>query len=402
MIKIALMGRVDRFAPAFEHVKKNLEPKAEIVGFCPSGDASEPVMVCEELGEHLYPKVTFYGDFETMIEDCTPDVLVLSSPCGQREEEAKYALERGISVCSEGPITQDSEQLEILYTLAQEHSALCWTMQTRRFDDAVYAVKRLASEKAIGCVRSISVSISHQAQCQVHDCHEAGHEVHVISHMALDALDLARYLSEEPIQRVAAMSCAACEDSSEGHGHHHAAAAMIQLQMDHGVLADVRVDDMMPASSVDCDMAIRIMGSEGLVELHNGRVHIMNKKYTEKTEIEDLKVSPVGLFTAFLFAYDELKHPETAFFRVIPEEIRKTLDAGLSNRSCERVNRLALLAEEAAQTGQTLEIAELFDDERAEIAARLEAERKRREEELARDPRQQVLARVRARRAGQI
>ena len=69
-----------------------------------------------------HPKIDVYLDAQQMIEECSADLIIITSPNMSHYPLAKLALESGKHVLVEKPMTTTSEQALTLAKLAQRQS----------------------------------------------------------------------------------------------------------------------------------------------------------------------------------------------------------------------------------------------------------------------------------------
>ena len=87
------------------------------------------------IGEHL--GVPFYTDIDDMIERQRPDALSIVVPTSLHYSVAKNALERGIHVLIEKPVTTRPSEAEELLSIAAEEDLVLQVGHIERFNSAV-------------------------------------------------------------------------------------------------------------------------------------------------------------------------------------------------------------------------------------------------------------------------
>ncbi|CAG7606997.1 Gfo/Idh/MocA family protein [Leucobacter soli] len=111
--------------------------------------------VCDTSGYLLdvlgkYTGVTGYSDYEKMLERADLDAVVIATPTRAHATMVRAALERGLHVFCEKPLTLRSEDSEALARLAEERGLHCQVGYHNRFVAAFSEVKRLLELGAIG------------------------------------------------------------------------------------------------------------------------------------------------------------------------------------------------------------------------------------------------------------
>ena len=86
--------------------------------------------------------VAGYIDYRQMIEQTHPDLVAVVVPTHLHFAVASYALERGINVLVEKPITSTVEEAQILIELARQRNVKLAVGHIERFNPGVIAMKR--------------------------------------------------------------------------------------------------------------------------------------------------------------------------------------------------------------------------------------------------------------------
>lgn len=364
MFKLAFVGTSGHAWSAFEHVHENLEPRAEVVGYCKGYAEEDPSVLEMWAGELLYPRLKQYDDLKTMLDETEPDVLVVDGRCGEHAAMSREALSRSISVYCDKPLALDEEELLELYRLADEHHAVYWSMQSLRFELPMYTAKRLATEKKIGRLRMISLQKSYQLGRRPAWHKERALYGSLIPRVGIQGIDLLRYFSDAAFRKVSALTSSA---HNKGCGDFQTMALM-NFEMEDDILAELRVDFYRPASAESVsDTYVRLVGTEGTIEVKDGKVRLFNAEC--RNEEQPLTAAPLHVFTAFLFTLEAKKNPY-ASFNFIPERTRRTMDAGLSNDECRILAQVSLRADRAAESRETIDLDDIFAAEREEKEAR--------------------------------
>lgn len=97
-----------------------------------------------------------YSDYKEMIDTEKPDVVHICTPNHTHFEMASYALERGIHVLCEKPLTYTVEEAEKLTALAEEKGLINGVNLHCRHYPMVREMKELIAKKEIGEVFSVN------------------------------------------------------------------------------------------------------------------------------------------------------------------------------------------------------------------------------------------------------
>lgn len=101
--------------------------------------------------QNTYHQINTTTDYKTLF-DMNLDGVVIATPPSTHYGIAKEALEHGLNVLIEKPITTSSEQAEALVELAEKKNLILMVGHTFEFNSAVHALKKLITSKEIGKV----------------------------------------------------------------------------------------------------------------------------------------------------------------------------------------------------------------------------------------------------------
>ena len=121
MLKVALVG-VGGISGAHIPAWNNMDDAA-LVALC---DIREQQM-------ERYPAQRHYTDFDTMLQNEQIDILDICLPTYLHADYAVKALEKGIHVLCEKPISLKQEDVQRVYRTAQEHGVRFMVAQVLRF-----------------------------------------------------------------------------------------------------------------------------------------------------------------------------------------------------------------------------------------------------------------------------
>lgn len=114
-------------------------------------ESQEPVLACAVRRYH----VAGFADYRRMIFETCPDLVAVVVPTHLHYEVASYALERGIHVLIEKPITTTEEEALALIDLEHRHGVTITVGHVERFNPAVIALKRLLASGSLGQIFSL-------------------------------------------------------------------------------------------------------------------------------------------------------------------------------------------------------------------------------------------------------
>src|SRR5436305_316785 len=138
--------------------------------------------------------VTGYTDYRQLIERTKPDLVVVVVPTEKHFEVASYALDRGIHVLVEKPITSTVEEAEALIQLASRRGAKLAIGHIERFNPAVAEVKRRLMAGELGQMFYLHASRLAPFTPRIRD-------VGVTLDLETHDVDVMRYLTDAEVER---------------------------------------------------------------------------------------------------------------------------------------------------------------------------------------------------------
>lgn len=130
---------------------------AEPVAWCDTNDVRMD-LYDELLAEHGRAPLPRYTpeDFSRMLDEQDPDVVVVTSPDSTHARYVVEALDRGVDVVCEKPMTIDVDGLRAITEAARRSTAELVVTFNYRYSPRNSEVRRLVSEGAIGDVTSVT------------------------------------------------------------------------------------------------------------------------------------------------------------------------------------------------------------------------------------------------------
>ncbi len=180
----------------------------------------EIVGIFDARPEHAAEKAALFntrafGSYQQLIDEC--EAVTIAVPTVLHYEIAKYALEKGVHVLVEKPITFDLKQAEELISLAKQKSLVLQVGHVERFNGAVMALSKIVSEPLLIQTRRL-----HPQNNRILD-------VGVVLDLLIHDIDIVINLVNKPLLRHSAMgSCLTGK---------HEDIAVIELQFEGGCIA---------------------------------------------------------------------------------------------------------------------------------------------------------------------
>ncbi len=219
-----------------------------------------------------------YDDYKRMLDCEKPDIAIVNPWFNDVGEVTLYALERGIHVFCEKPIATDLDTLAKIEACIKEKKAVLAPMFGFRYMSEFVAAKKAIDDGLIGKVRMIDSRKSYKLGQR--PIAYASRETYcgIIPWVAIHAIDWMAWLSGERYVSVSAMH--STRDNG-GNGDMDITAAA-QFMMTNDVIATVTADMYRPsAAPTHGDDRVRIVGTEGLIEIMNGHAKLISDKCGE-------------------------------------------------------------------------------------------------------------------------
>ncbi|HYU74053.1 MAG TPA: Gfo/Idh/MocA family oxidoreductase [Ktedonobacteraceae bacterium] len=168
------------------------EERVQLVGVA---DPHEPAL------KHAMNRfhVAAYTDYCQMIEQTRPDLVAVVVPTHLHHEVAAFALERGINVLIEKPITTTAEEAMMLLDLARQRGAKIAVGHVERFNPAVVELKQRLRTNSPG-------QIFHLHARRIGPFPPRIRDVGVILDLASHDIDVMRYLANAEVEHVYAQT----------------------------------------------------------------------------------------------------------------------------------------------------------------------------------------------------
>jgi predicted dehydrogenase len=131
------------------HAIFNAHPGVEVVGIC---DSSRYVL--SVLGK--YTGVDTYSDYEAMLDQVPLDAVVIATPSSAHTKMVRTALERGLAVFCEKPLTLDPDESEELAATAEERGLATQVGYHNRFVATFREVKKLLDGGVLGDLHQVT------------------------------------------------------------------------------------------------------------------------------------------------------------------------------------------------------------------------------------------------------
>ena len=330
MTKIAIIGSSGHAGYALEGAR--LLEQATVVGISPGAPAEDISEMALRLSEE-YRDLTTAEDYHEMLDATEPDFVVINTHFHLQSEVAAEALRRGCHVFVEKPVAIDIESLDALESVYNESKGSLIAMLGLRYDPAFYTAWKSVQEGSIGAVRLLHAQKSYRLGDRSQFYRSRHTYGGTIPWVGIHAIDWIQWFGGTDFISVDARHSTV---ANGGFGDLEASAACL-FAMGDGVFATANIDYLRPPSaSTHGDDRIRVAGSDGVIEVRDGKALLISPRTTGTEEL--VLKSPGNLFADFVLEVEGEGH------------------CLLSAEDSFRATRLVLLARESADTGRTVPI----------------------------------------------
>ena len=278
-MKLIQIGTAGHYGYALNGAKKIPCDMAGICGPNPCDNAENAKKNWEKLG--CSPRI--YEDPVTMMEEIRPDIAVINTVMGDNARYAMEALKRGISVFLEKPMATTLEELDQLESVYREAKAkyapeknVCLTaMFGIDYEPAFETAYRNVQSGALGEIVLANGQKSYRMGNRAKFYSDRQRYGGTIPWVAIHAIEwVTRIGGLRPVTATAYGSTA----YNAGNGTMEASTLTL-FGCEGGKMASVSADVLRPAAAPSHgDDRLRLVGSEGILEVRGGQVTVIDKE----------------------------------------------------------------------------------------------------------------------------
>lgn len=231
------------------------------------------------------PAIPFFDDAHKMLNEVSPDLVILSPVFGLTGKWIIECASRGIDVFSEKPVASSLEELARVRAAVKSSGIRFGAMHFLRYAPAFFEAGRLVREGAIGEVRLINAQKSYKYGTRPTWYADRTLYGGTIPWVGIHALDWISYFTGKKFLTVSAVAWGNPETS-----------ALCQFRMEGDILASASIDYYRPASApTHGDDRVRCVGDKGIIEVRDGEITLIDSEGV-KTWKPDAAPELVSLF----------------------------------------------------------------------------------------------------------
>lgn len=296
MKKVCIIGSSGHFQYVLDGLREASE--ARLVGVAPGspGESMDQLMAgASRLG--MVPRS--FDNWLDMLDELRPDIAAVACHFGDHAKVAAEALKRGIHAFVEKPVATTFPDLDRLREAYAGNQARLAAMFGSRHMPHFRTARQAVREGAIGQIRLIQAQKSYRLGSRAAFYRQRSSYGGTIPWVGSHAIDWVRWFSGETFESVLAMHSAR---DNQGHGELES-TALCHFRLTNEVFASVCLDYLrLQQAPSHSDDRIRIAGTEGVLEVREGRVLLINSR---EQGIRELPLLPKeDIFAEFMRQLD--------------------------------------------------------------------------------------------------
>ena len=257
-MKICFIGNCGHSGQALAYLKSRTD--VEFAGIAP-WSAEEGLSASPD------PVLPYFSDACEMLDTVGPDLAIVSPVFGLTADAIVACAERGIDVFSEKPVATTLADLARVESAVKESDIRFTAMHYLRYDPAFYHGAKLVKSGAIGDVRMLTAQKSYKYGTRPVWYHDRELYGGTLPWVGIHAIDWIYHFSGKRFLSATA----------ESFGKAPEMAVLCRFSMEDGVIAAMNLDYYRPTTAATHgDDRIRVAGTAGVLEVMNGKIHLMN------------------------------------------------------------------------------------------------------------------------------
>jgi len=238
----------------------------EITAYAPgvAGEDMSPLA-----GSPLIEKANYFDDWSRMLDETSPDLVINNTWFGRAGKITQAALCRGIHVFAEKPVSGSLEELAAIEECLKKTRARLGGMFGISYEGPFLRALRFMEEEGVGDVRMLHAQKSYRLGTRPDFFRERETFTGIIPWVGSHGFDWILRFCRRKVTELSACHSARYNGNQ---GELETTAACF-LRMEEGVCATLNIDYLRPeGAETHGDDRIRIVGSEGILEIRDGKV----------------------------------------------------------------------------------------------------------------------------------
>jgi predicted dehydrogenase len=229
--------------------------------------------------------VAMFDNTEDALRQSNADMVLIVTPPQTHMELAVSALQNGLHVMMEKPLTHTYEEAVALYEFSQQNSQIVMVSQNYRWRPVIQTLKKIINEKVIGEIGYLQYEFGRASQFG--GWRDEYKEV-LLEDMVIHHFDIMRFLLDQEATEIFAQSFRPAWSWFSGNP-----SASVTVQFADGVMVNYFGSWVARGKETTWNGNIRIVGEKGAIELvdDNIEVHL----YDGAQKNESYNVEPVSM-----------------------------------------------------------------------------------------------------------
>lgn len=154
--KYAVVGTGARVSMFLDPMVGRYRDSCELVGLCDTSAIRRTYHQKRLERDYSIPLIPTYADFDQMLREGRPDIVIVCTPDHLHHEYIVKSLEFGVDVISEKPLTTDAEGVRVIFDAVRRTGRSVRTTFNMRWSPGVGKVRELIAQGTIGRVRHVA------------------------------------------------------------------------------------------------------------------------------------------------------------------------------------------------------------------------------------------------------
>lgn len=151
----AAVGTGGRIPMFIDPIANTYRESCELVGLCDPSETRRTYHQKRLSADYALPPVPLYSDFDVMLREQKPDVVIVCTPDYLHHEYVVKALEFGADVICEKPLTTDAGRCRLIFDAVARTGRKVRTTFNMRWTPGISRVRQLIASGEIGQVRHV-------------------------------------------------------------------------------------------------------------------------------------------------------------------------------------------------------------------------------------------------------
>lgn len=276
-----------------------------------------------------HPDAKYYPDYIEMLDKEKPDVAVISPRFDLTAKVCMDCAKRGVHIFAEKPVATNIKELEELEKVIKDSGVRFVAMHFLRLGGAFYQAICAVKNGEIGEVRMVNAQKSYKLGQRQDFYKKRKTYGGTIPWVGIHGIDWIYTIVGKPCVKVSALQS---RIGNNNHGELES-TCLCQFTFEDEVIASLAIDYLRPAEAPTySDDRVRIVGTEGVIEVRDGKLYITDHEGLKTPEITKGK----NLAMEFL------------------EGILNNTECEITSKEIFEITKLALAAQQAADSGEAV------------------------------------------------